>query len=49
MANILQFPREQLVWIDEMGSDRRNAMCYVLLGVILLFIAAPKLGANVYQ
>ena len=26
MAEILPYPREQLVWIDEMGSDRRDAM-----------------------
>ena len=26
MAEILHYPREQLVWIDEMGCDRRDAM-----------------------
>ncbi len=26
MAEILHYPREQLVWVDEMGSDRRDAM-----------------------
>ena len=35
MAEILPYPREQLVWIDEMGSDRRDAMRqygYAVLG-----------------
>ena len=26
MAEVLEYPREQFVWIDEMGSDRRDAM-----------------------
>ena len=25
MANILQYPREFIVWVDETGSDRRDA------------------------
>ena len=35
MAEIFPYPREQLVWIDEMGSDHRDAMHqygYALLG-----------------
>ena len=27
MAEVLEYPRGQFVWIDEMGSDHHNAMC----------------------
>ena len=50
MAHILQFPREQLVWIDEMGSDRRNAMRqygYALLGVTPLYCCSQARGQRI--
>ena len=36
MANILQYPRDFSVWIDERGSDHRDALCkfgYALRGL----------------